>query len=152
MKRFTQAVGVMFALVCLAFAISPEYGGWANAPHTRFTRLVPDGLNSNQGAVTASVRGTNLGPDAGPAYLFTIQESDDDLQFVGRIAATKGGEILFSVRSDTDPLSYTNLVGKLSAEGLELYGADRSEGTLKVVGGGLVWKNETTGVETTLAP
>jgi len=144
-------VAIVFALVLVALAIDPGYGGWANQPHTRFTRLAPDGWQSNQGAITANIKGANLGPDAGAAVLFAIQESDEDLQYVGRIAVTKGRKMLFLVQSDSDPLSYNNVALELSSEGLDLYGEDGTKGTLKIVAGGLVFKNAA-GLETTIVP
>jgi len=149
-KKSTAALFVLIAIALTAFAIDPSYGGWATQPHTRFTRQVPDGWLLNQGAVTANLKGTNLGPDAGPAYLFSIQESDEDLQFIGRIAVVKGRKMLFSIQSDTDPISYSNVVMGLSSEGLELYGEDGTEGELKIVAGHLVFENSA-GQQTVIA-
>lgn len=150
LKPTLNAALILLVLALVALAISPEYGGWANQPHTRFTRLAPDQWQSNQGAVTANIRGANLGPEAGPAYLFAVQESDDDLQYVGRIAVTKSRKMLFFVQSDVDPLSYNNVAAELSHEGFELYGEDGSVGTLKIVAGHLVFRNEA-GQETIIA-
>jgi len=140
-KKSTAALFVLIAIALTAFAIDPSYGGWATQPHTRFTRQVPDDWNLNQGAVTANIKGANLGPEAGSAYLFAMQESDDDLQILGRIAVNKGRKMLFCLQSDSDPVSYNNVVGELSSEGFELYGEDGSKGTLKIVAGHLVFRN-----------
>ena len=95
------------------------------------------------------MKGENFGPDTGPAYLFTVEEAND-LQFLGRIAVTKSRKMIFALQSDADPLSYSNVVGELSSEGLELYGEDGSKGTLRIVAGRLVFRNAV-GVETVIA-
>jgi len=148
-KRSVKVVIAILAIVLTALAIDPGYGGWTLQPHTRFTRITPAGWNGNQGAVTASVKGENFGPDTGPAYLFTVEEAND-LQFLGRIAVTKSRKMIFALQSDADPLSYSNVVGELSSEGLELYGEDGSKGTLRIVAGRLVFRNAV-GVETVIA-
>ena len=141
-------VCILTLTVC---AVDPGYGNWGLQPHTRFTRITPDGWNGNQGAVTASVKGENFGPDTGPAYLFAVEEASD-LKFIGRIAATKSGKMIFAIGSVTDPLSYNNVVGELTREGFELYGEDGTTGVLKVSAGRLVWKNNVSGIETPITP